>query len=256
MRHNPNLNDELSQGIVPMKYISRKSKQTDLSRGKPGWRACGYLILGLSLGASTSAQTAVDRQRLALSILNDSRITLDTFHSSGKSDPAATARRNIVDTANGGRAKTSHYSDAGSTSVWLDPLMLGCMKDMVVTYDYTFEVLEISGGDHSSRSYHYRGTAFDVYVINGIRVKKSNPYWPAFLQRARDRGAIETFGPGDAGHDTHIHMAWSVWSGNTAAAQGNQTCQNTLSMPKFPIAQPLHRKRPDPARASSLVGAR
>ena len=166
--------------------------------------------------SNTFAQAG--RQATGIWIRDSSSITLNTSHPSGISDPASTARQNIVDTADCKAAKTSAYSDVGVTSVWLHTGMLNCMKSLVTTYGYTYRVTEIAGGDHSSTSYHYRGTAFDVSVINGVGVSSSNPYWQTFNQRCVNMGSIESLGPGDAGHDTHVHNAWP--SGTSASSAG------------------------------------
>jgi hypothetical protein len=165
-----------------------------------------------------SAHAQAGRQATGIAIRDDSRITLATSHPSGITDTASTARQNILDTAACKAAKTSAYSDVGVTSVWLHTGMLTCMNNLAKTYGYTYRVTEIAGGDHSSTSYHYRGTAFDVGTINGSGVSSSNPYWSTFNQRCRNAGSIESLGPGNAGHSTHVHNAWT--SGTSASAAG------------------------------------
>jgi hypothetical protein len=173
--------------------------------------------LALSLcGSSAFAQAG--RQATAIWIRDSASITLGTSHPSGITDTASTARQNIVDTAACKAATTSAYSDVGVTHPWLHTGMLSAMKTMVATYGYTYRVTEIAGGDHSSTSYHYRGTAYDVATINGSGVSSSNPYWSTFNQRNRNAGSIESLGPGDAGHDTHVHNAWA--SGTSASSAG------------------------------------
>ena len=169
---------------------------------------------------SALGANACDRQRLGISIRDNGAITLDTSHPSGISDYQSTARANIVDTADGKKAKTSYYSDVGTTEVWLDPRLLDAMDRLAKVYGYTYRVSEIAGGDHSSTSYHYAGTAFDVYIINGQSVSSSNPYWSGFNQRCRDMGAIESLGPGDAGHSTHVHNAWPTGDGVNVTPSG------------------------------------
>ncbi len=172
----------------------------------------------LTVGGTSSVYGQAGRQQTAIYIRDDTRITLGTSHPSGISDPNSTARQNIVDTANCNPARTSGYSDVGVTSVWLHTGLLTCMRNLANTYGYTYRVTEIAGGDHSSGSYHYRGTAFDVGTINGSGVSSSNPYWSTFNQRCRNAGSIESLGPGDAGHSTHVHNAWS--SGTSASSAG------------------------------------
>ncbi len=164
---------------------------------------------------STTAFGQANRQANAIYIRDNAGITLDTSHPSGISDPGSTARENIVDTAACRTAQTSAYSDVGVTSVWLHSTMLSSMREMREVFGYTYRVSEIAGGDHSSTSYHYRGTAYDVYVINGVGVSASSSNWRTFNQRNIDNGAIETLGPGDAGHDTHVHNAWPSGTANS-----------------------------------------
>lgn len=180
----------------------------------------------LHFTGTARAADACDRQELGEKIRDNGRITLNTSHPSGISSPNSTARQNIIDTANGGRAHTSHYSDVGDTLVWLDPRLLDCMDKLEQTYGYSYGVTEIAGGDHSSGSYHYYGTAFDVYSINGVGVSSSNPYWSTYNQRCRNMGSIESLGPGDAGHSTHVHNAWGTGSGVNVAPSG---CVNNLN---------------------------
>jgi hypothetical protein len=167
------------------------------------------------------------RQENAIFLRDSGNVTLQDYHPSGISDPDSTARANIVDTAVCGTAETSNYSDVGETEVWLHSSMLSCMKTLVTSYGYTYRVTEIAGGDHSSTSYHYRGTAFDVATINGQGVSSSNPYWSTFNQRCRNMGSIESLGPGNTGHSTHVHNAWS--SGTAASGPGG-CIQNNASV--------------------------
>ncbi|MDP9315421.1 MAG: peptidoglycan-binding protein [Chloroflexota bacterium] len=154
---------------------------------------------GNSSGSTTRAQ-------LGAQIRDNSRIHLLTSHVSGIYDPGSTASANIKDTANGLRAKTSSYSDVGTTNVWLDTRMLNGM--LKLANSYTFRVTAIAGGDHSSTSRHYAGLAFDVDMINGSTFSSRTTTVSNFMQRCRDLGANEVLGPGDTGHSRHIHCAW------------------------------------------------
>lgn len=186
------------------------------------------LVAALAAVASDSNVFAqAGRQENAIWIRDNGAITLQTSHPSGISDPDSTARANIVDTADCNTAETSNYADPGETEVWLHTGLLNCMKTLVATYGYSYRVTEIAGGDHSANSYHYRGTAFDVSVINGSGVSSSNPYWSTYNQRCRNMGSIESLGPGNAGHSTHVHNAWS--SGTSASAPGG-CIQNNASV--------------------------
>jgi hypothetical protein len=184
------------------------------------------LLLG-AVSASSTAQAQSGRQANAIWIRDSAKVGNLTYHTSGVSASASTARQNIVDTAKCLRAQTSWYGDAGTSYVWLHSTMLSTIHTLASTYGYSMLVTEYAGGDHSSGSYHYRGTAFDVATINGRGVSSSNPYWRSFNQRCRDRGAVECLGPGFPGHDTHVHNAWP--SGTSASAAGG--CITEVSAP-------------------------
>jgi hypothetical protein len=171
---------------------------------------------------SAHAVDASDRQCLGIAIRDNTKITLNSFHPSGVIDDAYPSS-NIRDTANGGQAKRSSYGTAPGGYVWLSPRMLECMQLLTKTYGYSYRVTSIAGASHSSGSYHYAGTAFDVSTINGQGVSSSNPYWSTFNQRCRNMGSIESLGPGYVGHDTHVHNAWST-SGNVAPPAGGSNC--------------------------------
>ncbi|HEY0607546.1 MAG TPA: peptidoglycan-binding protein [Herpetosiphonaceae bacterium] len=179
-------------------YQSKHGLTADGIIGPATWSS---LTSGSSGGGTSRAQ-------LAATIRDSSRVALLTYHVSGISDSASTARQNIVDTANGLAAKTSSYSDVGRTSVYLNTTMLNTMVKLANTYGYTYRVTEIAGGDHSSTSRHYVGVAFDVDMINGSGFSSRTTNVSNFMQRCRDNGATEVLGPGDAGHSTHIHCAW------------------------------------------------
>jgi hypothetical protein len=100
----------------------------------------------------------------------------------------------------------SHYENAPGGSVYLNTRMLDGMLKLARSYD--MRVTSIAGGSHSPDSRHYAGIAFDIDEINGIRVSKSNPYYQSVMQKCRDLGATEVLGPGNKGHDTHVHCAW------------------------------------------------
>jgi hypothetical protein len=135
-------------------------------------------------------------------------ITLATGHKAGV-DPESTAWQNIVDAANGLPARTSAYSDVGVTYVYLDMRMLRGMLWMNALFGYNFYVTEIAGGDHSANSLHYAGKAFDIGIINGVPVTASNQYYRAFMDACLLLQASQVLGPGNPGHDTHVHCAWS-----------------------------------------------
>ncbi len=203
---------------VPVPHTNPMKLKTHLS--------LATLALALLPGVF-KAQAQSGRQANAIWIRDSAKVINLTYHTSGTSASASTARQNIVDTAKCLRAQTSWYADPGTTYVWLHSGMLSTIKTLATTYGYSMLVTEYAGGDHSSSSYHYRGTAFDVSSINGRGVSSSNPYWRSFNQRCRDRGAVEVLGPGYAGHDTHVHNAWP--SGGSSSAAGG--CITEVSAP-------------------------
>ncbi len=148
---------------------------------------------------------AQERLQLAKQIKDSKRITLATSHVSGKSDQA-TARQNILDTANGLPAKRSSYENAPGGTVELDAAMLKGMVELSKRYSFT--VSEIAGGSHSKSSRHYAGVAFDASQINAKRVDKKHPNLLDFMKLAKTLGATEVLGPGSPGHEHHIHVAW------------------------------------------------
>ena len=61
---------------------------------------------------------------------------------------------------------------------------------------------------HAPNSYHYYGEAIDVQdwrddVLNGVHWKERTQNLKDFLTGI----GPEVFGPGDPGHDTHVHLA-------------------------------------------------
>jgi hypothetical protein len=119
-------------------------------------------------GGTTPPSTGVSGSaaQIAASIKTNSNINLASSHSSGISDPNSTAQQNITDTAAGGQAKNSCYTQNGITapckSVNLNPTMLQALLNIGSQTSIT--VNEIAGGVHSSSptDSHYTGNAFDV----------------------------------------------------------------------------------------------
>lgn len=177
------------------------------------------------------------RQATAMWIRDSGKIGLLVNDPYG--DNASSARQNILDTARCTTAQTSARSDVGVDQIWLHTGLLSTMKALVASYNYSYFAGFIAGGDHSSGSYHYRGTAKDVSYINGRIVSSSNPYWRTYNQRCRDRGAVEVLGPGFPGHDTHVHNAWP--SGGAASSPGG--CVDTVKRPTNLRAKALGQQR-------------
>ncbi|WP_110514389.1 peptidoglycan-binding domain-containing protein [Herpetosiphon llansteffanensis] len=158
-----------------------------------------------ALTGNASGGGGSTRADLARTIRDSSRIALATIHTSGVSD-SATARQNIVDTANGGAARRSSYGNAPGGSVNLATSLLNGM--ITLSQSWSYSVSEIAGGSHSATSRHYAGVAVDVNVINGSHVSASHPNQQSFRNKCANLGATEVLGPGDSGHSTHIHCAW------------------------------------------------
>ena len=140
---------------------------------------------------------------LAQQIAKNGNIQLAPNNVSGK-DPQSSPKQNITDTAAGNKAKTSTYGDAGGEPVQLSDAMLSGM--LAVGGKLKIYITEIAGGDHSESSRHYRGYAFDVGQVNGKGISAANAQ--PVKDACRAAGASEILGPGDAGHDTHVHCAW------------------------------------------------
>lgn len=126
---------------------------------------------------------------------------------SGRYD-GASAQDNINQAALGLPAKRSSYGTAPGGFVRLDHRMLHALR-VLAKEGYRFRVTAIAGASHSRKSLHYDGVAFDVDHLNGMKIGYGHPHWRKFLHRCRQLGATETFGPGDPGHSSHIHAAWS-----------------------------------------------
>lgn len=172
----------------------------------------GLPVSGVVNTTTWSALVCLDGLRAALAsdILTSTRIDLLTVHPDPP-DPmynfdGATAYDNIHDTAVGLMAKNSCYENAPCGQAYLDIGMLAGMRALAGSYTYL--VTSIAGGSHSVNSRHYVGVAFDVGTINGLGVNTGNPYVNGYMAACLNLGATEVLGPGDAGHDTHIHCAW------------------------------------------------
>src|SRR5687767_4578325 len=141
----------------------------------------GCALVLATLSSTSTAQAQSGRQATAIWIRDSAKIGL--LYNDPYGDNASSSRQNIVDTARCETAQTSARSDVGVQQVWLHTGMLSTMKTLVSSYGYSFFAGFIAGGDHSSGSYHYSGTAMDVSYINGRQVSASNPYWRTFNQR-------------------------------------------------------------------------
>lgn len=165
--------------------------------GIVGLNTWNALVTGGSAGGSAAS--------LASQILNSGRITLGT----SSSTPGGNPRQTMIDTANGLPAKAGcSYSASCGATVSLKANMLRGM--LSVASKYTLYITSTTGGVHSSTSYHYKGTAFDVGSVNGVVVNGDSSLNRAAMQACRDAGAVEVLGPSNrADHQDHIHCAWA-----------------------------------------------
>ncbi len=126
----------------------------------------------------------------------------------GRGRNGADALSNIRDAAAG--ASSSCSPGAPCFSVRLDGRMLDAMVTLADDLGFTYFVTSISGGFHSSNSFHYSGRAFDVDEVNGIRISGDSSMSRAFMSACRSLGAIEVLGPSNdpSGHFDHIHCAF------------------------------------------------
>ncbi|XP_070538102.1 uncharacterized protein [Ptychodera flava] len=157
-------------------------------------------------GGGSCGSTA---QNLACQILNHGSVYLLTTNPSGVND-GADSYNNIKDTCNGNQAKRSNYCCSSGCS----PGGYTCLKTSVLQYildvlnsnsatpSNKLQVNSIAGACHSSNSWHYQGTAVDFQV-------KSGSDYRTWMNMCSSSGARENLGPGDAGHSSHTHCAFS-----------------------------------------------
>lgn len=168
-------------------------------------------LLGCGLDSTPSvkkiSRNVPPRVAMAQDILgNPQKYKLANYHLSGVRD-SATALQNMQDAASGRMSARSSYSVAPGGYCYLQEDMLKGMISLA-NQGYTIAISEVAGGGHSRTSRHYLGVAYDVTHINGIKVSYSNPYYRAYMAKARALGATEVLGPGDRNHSGHLHIAW------------------------------------------------
>lgn len=148
------------------------------------------------------------RQELGLILwerYQEGRIDLYPVQVSGRND-GADARSNIADTAMGRTVKRSSYGNAPGGRVALALPLLEGLKEL--SEDFTFRLTALAGGSHSKRSRHYLGVSLDIDTLDGVRLSSQHPRFQEFMTKVRALGATEVLGPGDRGHNSHIHAAW------------------------------------------------
>ena len=148
------------------------------------------------------------RIKLGTQILATPDIILRTDLPSGTDPKGADPHSNIQSAADGKASQRSNYENAPGGTVLLDTRMLNGMLAMHDTNGYNLEITAICGGSHSKNSRHYAGLGFDVWKINGVEVSADDPFHADFMKAIRGLGATEVLGPGNTGHDHHVHAAW------------------------------------------------
>ncbi|MEW9521180.1 hypothetical protein [Streptomyces tubercidicus] len=186
--------------------MSAMSVRTAAPRLIAGAVALAAFLGTAPTGSAAAAPTASGRAALAKQILATNGIAPATGHVGGR-HTASSARQNLVDTSRGRGALTSPWGDRPNRRVTLDTRMLNGMLKLRTRYGFRIAVSEIVGGDHSSRSRHYAGVAFDINSINGRHVGSGAPH-RNLMAACKKLGATEVLGPGNAGHATHVHCGW------------------------------------------------
>lgn len=175
---------------------------------------------------TNDSEALFNSQELASQIQRHAAITLATGHASGNVDDAS-ADDNIADAADGREANRSIYRDGGRTgpggTVALNAAMLQGMRTLAD--EFNFRVSEIAGGVHGDLSRHYAGVAFDIDRLNQQQINAQHPDYQNYLRRGEELGATEHLGPGDAGHGTHLHLAWPRPTAVDASGDEDQYCE-------------------------------
>lgn len=141
-------------------------------------------------------------------------ITLSTsdFGRNDGADPLA----NVTDAAAGRASKRScNFPGGGRDSrlpcgtVELDEALIDAMVALREEHGFTYFVTAISGARHSTNSYHYKGRAVDIGVVDGVVVNGSTTATRKLVDACKAMGAIEALGPhNDAHHQDHVHCAF------------------------------------------------
>jgi hypothetical protein len=147
---------------------------------------------------------------LAFQIVTNPNISLARVHVSQITDHA-TARAEALQQMFGYLAGRSHYADgthapAPGGQVMLDVRMLRSVVEL--SRYYRLSIAEFAGGCHATPA-HYKGSAFDVNQIDGMRVLNNHPRYREFMQDCYELGATKVIGPPSRGHETHVHAQWA-----------------------------------------------
>jgi hypothetical protein len=133
---------------------------------------------------------------LAEKIIKEKKITFSSIHPYLSTNDKANADDNIKDAAKGNKVYTSEYGDARGKQVSLSVGVLYVLHEL--SKKYTFNVSEVTGGDHSSKSKHYDGMAMDINIINDKHVDYINyneDFYTNFIKEVRKMGAVNVFHP-------------------------------------------------------------
>jgi hypothetical protein len=128
-----------------------------------------------------------------------------SYQVASKRSDGATARENITATSNGQAANRSSYGTAPGGTIALDPKMLGALLAIHQQNLNICPVTALAGGSHtSSRSAHYRGTAFDIDVdFNSLGDTTANINQRIAICKQLGATVAQYESAG-----THIHCQW------------------------------------------------
>jgi hypothetical protein len=121
----------------------------------------------------------------------------------------ASPLQNVMDIASGKKASRSSYGNAPGGTTDIDARVFLALLALADKYGEV-EVTSIAGNSHAKNSPHYSGRAIDIRRLGGKMVNRRNVKMKAFREYAiRELGALVVLGPGDPGHDGHIHISFS-----------------------------------------------
>jgi peptidoglycan hydrolase-like protein with peptidoglycan-binding domain len=131
---------------------------------------------------------------------------LDFTSGSPGSDPLS----NIRDAASGRPALRSQEGGAPGGSVSLGDALLEAMTALAQGRGHSYTVTSIAGGVHSSNSYHYRGRAVDIGIVDGVVISGRSTAAISLRRACLALGAVEALGPDNEpyGHGDHVHCAF------------------------------------------------
>ncbi|MBF7092865.1 hypothetical protein IUY40_15120 [Flavobacterium sp. ALJ2] len=150
-------------------------------------------------------------QVLAEKIIKGGRVTFANSHVSGIIDKAM-ALDNINDTSLGFDAKRSSYQNAPGGTVEILCEILYILYELSKVYK--LNISEIAGASHSKNSYHYKGVAIDINIIDGVHLgSKDKPsfsekFHAEFRNKVLKLGATLVLDPYNEKtyHYNHIHI--------------------------------------------------